>query len=302
MSEVTVLPIRGDKPAMSLILPDGQSFDDWEATGRSLASANKTLHWWIGDWWAAGSHRYGARAHATAEGIFGREFQTLANMASICRAFTTSRRREHLSFTHHAEVASLSPAKADALLDQAEAEGWSVKDLRVQAIMSREHTPRWFEPKSPPTRFDRDQAKEAIFGRLAEAAEKGERCPTADELQEVSGVASISTTVALMHVLEDEGRIEVQRFQKSRTVVITETGQATAEPHDKTPHWRELARETPAPSADAVKQRAPTIAQEIFAEARRQGKAPQAFLTDLVLLGWEVELMRRDSLAMSEAA
>lgn len=302
MASVTVLPVRGDQSAMSLSLPDGQSFEDWEETGRSLASANKVLSWWIGDWWAAGSHRYGARAEIAAQGIFGREYQTLRNMASVCRAFTTSRRRDNLSFSHHAEVASLSPQKADALLAQAEVEGWSVKDLRVQAIIVREHTPRWFEPKSPPTRFDREQAKESIFQRLDDAAEKGEICPTADDLAEVSGVSSISTTVALMHVLESEGRIEVQRFQKSRRVVITKTGKATAEPRDKTPHWRELARDTPGPSAEAVTQRTPTIAQEIFAEARRQGKSPQVYLVDLVLLGWEVETLRRDSQQMSDAA
>jgi hypothetical protein len=38
------------------------------------------------------------------------------NAAGVCRAFETSRRREDLSFQHHAEVASLAPAEADALL------------------------------------------------------------------------------------------------------------------------------------------------------------------------------------------
>jgi hypothetical protein len=302
MANIIALPIRGEQPAMSLTLPDGQSFEDWEETGRNLSTANKVLSWWIGDWWAAGSHRYGARAQTAGEGIFGREFQTLMNLASVCRAFETSRRREGLSFTHHSEVASLPPQKADRLLDRAEAEGWSVKDLRAEAIISRESTSRWFEPKSPPTRFDREQAKEAIFQCLSEAADKGEICPTADDLAEVSGVASISTTVALMHSLEDDGRIKVERFQKSRQVMIVRTGQATAEPRDKTPHWRELVSETPAPSVEAIKHRAPTIALEIFAAARALGKTPQDYLTDLVLLGWEVETMRRDSLGISNAA
>jgi hypothetical protein len=105
-----------------------------------------------------------------------------------------------------------------------------------------------------------------------------------------------------MHVLEDEGRIEVRRYQKSRTVIIKETGQQTAEPRDQTPHWRELARDTPAPSVEAVKQRAPTIAQEIFSEAKRLNKAPQQYLIDLVLLGWEVEICRRDSSDILAAA
>jgi hypothetical protein len=38
------------------------------------------------------------------------------NAAGVCRAFETSRRREDLSFQHHAEVAALPPDEADALL------------------------------------------------------------------------------------------------------------------------------------------------------------------------------------------
>jgi N6-adenosine-specific RNA methylase IME4 len=41
------------------------------------------------------------------------------NAASVCRAFETSRRREVLPFTHHAEVAGLAIAEQDRLLDDA---------------------------------------------------------------------------------------------------------------------------------------------------------------------------------------
>jgi hypothetical protein len=128
-----VLDIRIGDEALALKLPKDQTFEEWMELGRNLAAANKTLNWWIGDWWAAGTHRYGARAQAAAEGIFGREFQSLMDMASVCRAFPTSRRREALSFTHHREVASLPPAKADALLDKAERDNWSVRDIRAEA-------------------------------------------------------------------------------------------------------------------------------------------------------------------------
>jgi hypothetical protein len=36
----------------------------------------------------------------------------LRNAASVCKAFETSRRREVLSFTHHAGVAALPPDEA----------------------------------------------------------------------------------------------------------------------------------------------------------------------------------------------
>lgn len=123
--------------SLALDLPKDQTFDEWVETGRNLASANKVLQWWIGDWWAAGSHRYGERARVAASGIFGVEFQSLMDLASVCRAFPTSRRRETLSFTHHREVAGLEPTKADELLERAESDGWSTRDIRAEAAVFR---------------------------------------------------------------------------------------------------------------------------------------------------------------------
>lgn len=150
-----VLDIRIDRievgeKALALNLPKDQTFDEWQELGRNLASANKTLNWWIGDWWAAGSHRYGERARIAAEGIFGREFQTLRNFASVCRSFETSRRRDTLSFSHHAEVAALDPTKADELLEKAEHDNWSVRDIRAEVAAIRNVTgSHQREPESP---------------------------------------------------------------------------------------------------------------------------------------------------------
>lgn len=125
------------KPGLSLEIPKGQTFDQWAEMGRSLCEGQRVVNWWIGDWWAAGQHRYGERAKAAAEGIFGREFGGLMNLASVCRSFETSRRREALSFTHHVEVAALPPEKADELLTRAETENLSTRDLRVEVVKVR---------------------------------------------------------------------------------------------------------------------------------------------------------------------
>jgi hypothetical protein len=50
----------------------------------------------------------------------GPKYQTCRNAASIANAFELSRRRDNLTFKHHAEVAALSPDEADALLDWCE--------------------------------------------------------------------------------------------------------------------------------------------------------------------------------------
>jgi len=125
------------KPGLSLDIPKGQTFDEWVESGRSLCEGQKVVNWWIGDWWAAGTHRYGERAKAAAQGIFGREFQAIMDMASVCRSFETSRRHEALTFTHHREVAALPPAEADALLERAETDGLSTRDLRIEAMKRR---------------------------------------------------------------------------------------------------------------------------------------------------------------------
>jgi hypothetical protein len=134
------------KPAMALAIPKKQTFDQWVEMGRELADGQKVINWWVGDWWAAGTHRYGERAKVAAEGIFGREFQTIANVASVCRSFETSRRREALTFSHHAEVAALPPKEADGLLDRAEHEGLSRRDLRIEA-MKRKVALGLFKPR-----------------------------------------------------------------------------------------------------------------------------------------------------------
>lgn len=135
--ETALLTIDAERPALGLNIPKSASFDHWLGIGRHLCASSQVINWYIGDWWAAGQHRYGARAQAAAEGLFGRQFQTLANAASVCRAFETSRRREGVSWSHHAEVAALPPADADALLDAAEREAWSKQDLRRAVMRSR---------------------------------------------------------------------------------------------------------------------------------------------------------------------
>jgi len=123
--------------SISLSLPESMTFEQWEEVGAELANRARKLNWWIGDWWAAGHHRYGERARLAARGLFGKEFKTLANIASVCRAFEPSRRREGLSWSHHAEAAALSPNAADMLLDLAERDRLSKAQVRAAVITIR---------------------------------------------------------------------------------------------------------------------------------------------------------------------
>jgi hypothetical protein len=103
----------------SLELPEGLSFEKWKRKGLELAAARRALQWKIGDWWIYGERRFGHRAYQVPD-EFGVHYHTCENYAVVARAFIGSRRRESLSFGHHAEVAALPPEEADRLLDWCE--------------------------------------------------------------------------------------------------------------------------------------------------------------------------------------
>ena len=60
------------------------------------------------------------KAIVEAEDWEGPAYQTCVNASNVARRFESNRRRLNLSFAHHAEVAALTTADANALLDWAE--------------------------------------------------------------------------------------------------------------------------------------------------------------------------------------
>jgi N6-adenosine-specific RNA methylase IME4 len=134
VSEQLVLP--GIVTPTSWTLPTDLTFEQWERLGQQLRRAAEAVMWWLGDWWAYGEHRYGDRAQAVREG-FGWSFQTCMDAAWVARKFETSRRREVLSWSHHKELAGLTPVAADELLDLVEAEGWARDRLRTEVRRRR---------------------------------------------------------------------------------------------------------------------------------------------------------------------
>jgi hypothetical protein len=46
---------------VSLNLPENFSFEEWREIGHKLGRAERTLQWWIADWWVHGEHQYGER-------------------------------------------------------------------------------------------------------------------------------------------------------------------------------------------------------------------------------------------------
>lgn len=111
------------------VVPIGEpTFEEWLAFGENIKSAEKGVHFWIGDWLNYGEAKWG-EVYKQAIKSMRFEYQTLRNDKWVSSRIELSRRRDNLSFKHHAEVAACTPEEQDLLLDHAEAQGWSAKKL-----------------------------------------------------------------------------------------------------------------------------------------------------------------------------
>lgn len=133
------LGLPGRFSAVGVEFPEAMTFEEWQAAGETLKGVERSLMWWIGDWLKFGERRWGERYTAAMEAT-GKDYGTLRNAVSVAREFgDLSRRRDKLSWSHHAEVAALSAPAADALLDQAEAEGWTRNEMRQRVSQAKVH-------------------------------------------------------------------------------------------------------------------------------------------------------------------
>jgi hypothetical protein len=118
-------------------VPEGDlALAQWLEYGRRLGQLGRGVAWWIGDWLRYGNLRYGEK-YSRAARATGYDAQSLMNMAYVASRFAPDRRREQLSWSHHAEVASLEPAEQDRWLDLAEGERLSVHSLRLEVRTSK---------------------------------------------------------------------------------------------------------------------------------------------------------------------
>ena len=94
--------------------PRDIDFEEWARHGHRLGAAGRGASWWIGDWLNYGEATYGEH-YARAAEITGYEVQSLMNMAYVASHFEISRRRERVSWSHHAELASRSDVRTGGM-------------------------------------------------------------------------------------------------------------------------------------------------------------------------------------------
>ena len=117
------------------------TYEDWLRQGSTLGLAGRNAAWWVGDWVRYGTARYGSKYTAAAR-TTGYDRQTLMNMVYVATRFDISRRRENLSWSHHAELAALDVQEQDRWLDRAAAERFTVRDLREMLSSSKQSARR----------------------------------------------------------------------------------------------------------------------------------------------------------------
>jgi hypothetical protein len=102
---------------------------EWIVHGRRLGTIGRGVAWWIGDWVNYGNMKFGQK-YSRAARITGYDVQSLMNMSYVASRFDCSRRRENLSWSHHAELAGLAVEHQEMWLDNAEQKRISVRGLR----------------------------------------------------------------------------------------------------------------------------------------------------------------------------
>ncbi|MFF4188232.1 LmbU family transcriptional regulator [Streptomyces sp. NPDC001691] len=113
-----------------MLLPQNLPERSWEQIGTNLRELVNSSAWWLADWLIYGEAAYGWRRYKEAIERTGLDYQTLRNYAWVARRFEHHRRRDNLSFAHHAEVTRLSPPEQDYWLRKAEQQKWSRNELR----------------------------------------------------------------------------------------------------------------------------------------------------------------------------
>jgi hypothetical protein len=154
-----------------LYLRRGMAFTEWVGIGRNLVGITSASAWWLGDWIVYGQRAYRQRYMAALEAT-PLDYHTLRNYAWVARHVEMSRRRDNLSFQHHAEVAALPPADQDFWLQRAEDESWSRNELRRRLGEERKPIAALVEADSVIVRLRVTPPRERLWRQAATAAKK----------------------------------------------------------------------------------------------------------------------------------
>lgn len=107
-----------------------------ETVGYAVGTVARSSPWYVGDWLLYGEAKFGDDATAY-EGNLGLEPKTLLNYRRVADVISPDERRPELDFGHHETVVSLEPGDRKAVLDEAIAKQWTVKQTREAARLRK---------------------------------------------------------------------------------------------------------------------------------------------------------------------
>lgn len=119
-----------------------------------------------------------------------------------------------------------------------------------------------------------------IYRAIVRAVQEDRECPTCDDLCDLIGSASVTSSVQIIQRLERKGMIKVRRYQRSRQVYVHALDAWTKEPANKSEPWREQAV-----TLSALKAERPDEAIEMQIEADRRGVSLAQYLRTCVWAG-----------------
>ena len=117
---------------IGLVFDNQVTYEQWEDSGRRLRMVEGSVLWWIGDWLNFGERKWG-EMYSQALDETDYDAGTLRNAKYVSSRVDLSRRRDNLSYSHHAEVASFEAKEQEKWLAKAEQKDWGHRELR-QAI------------------------------------------------------------------------------------------------------------------------------------------------------------------------
>jgi hypothetical protein len=178
----------------------GMRFETWAELGSRISGISSACAWCLGDWLIYGEKAFGER-YKTALAITSLDYQTLRNYAWVARRFDMSRRRDTLSFQHHAEVAALPEPHQDLWLLRAERSQWSRNELRSH--LRTERRTRGHESGESAVRLSLEVAK--TRERRWRQAATASRQTLSDWMADVvDAAADAALTGDAPHILADE--------------------------------------------------------------------------------------------------
>jgi len=147
-------------------------FEQWKDEVVGSETRRRSDPWWRGDLYNQGVAWYG---EDVASSIFDpddwgeQSLKTFQNNASVCDRIDTSRRRERLSFSHHAEVAYLEPEQFE---DPPRTTTESLQDYYLEIAVENKFSIRQLRDKIKFDRGNKAPPLKPLYERLLSTAEK----------------------------------------------------------------------------------------------------------------------------------